>query len=78
MFLRQTFQGKFVNLVDLVDTGATGRSVTQFRDLKELQDYTVKTGKFFPKESAYAGGMLKFLLREILSHHAAGSSRRRR
>ncbi|KAF9728576.1 hypothetical protein PMIN01_13404 [Paraphaeosphaeria minitans] len=53
-----------VNLVDLVDT--SGRNVELFTCLDELREYTIKTGKFFPKESAYAGGILKFLLREIL------------
>ena len=59
----------FINLVDLVDTKGTGRAVTQFRTLEDLQGYTIREGKFFPKESAYAGGVLKFLLREILSSH---------
>ncbi len=66
---------KYVNLVDLVDTGKTGRCVTQFPTLDELQDYTIATGKFFPKESAYAGGVLKFLLREILNKHKSGMRR---
>lgn len=37
-----------------------------FTSLDELSEYTIENGKFFPKESAYAGGVLKFLLREIL------------
>jgi len=53
-----------VNLVDLVDT--SGRDVELFSSLDELREYTIENGKFFPKESAYAGGVLKFLLREIL------------
>jgi len=52
-----------VNLVDLVDT--SGRDIELFPSLGELREYTVGTGKYFPKESAYAGGVLKFLLREI-------------
>jgi hypothetical protein len=55
-----------VNLVDLVDRHRTGRQVKQFKTLQELQEYTIAEGKFFPKESAYAGGVLKLLLREIL------------
>ena len=31
------FKGKFVNLVDLVDTGNTGLCVSQFDTLKELK-----------------------------------------
>jgi len=53
-----------VNLIDLVDT--SGRDVEIFPSLEDLSEYTIETGKFFPKESAYAGGVLKFLLREIL------------
>ena len=53
-----------VNLVDLVDT--SGQDIELFLSLEDLRDYTIETAKFFPKESAYAGGVLKFLLREIL------------
>jgi hypothetical protein len=62
----QILKGKFVNLVDLVDRHNSGGEVIQFTTLQELQDYTIANGKFFPKGSAYAGGVLKFLLREIL------------
>jgi len=65
-----------VNLVDLVDT--SGREVELFPSLRELRDYTVNNGKYFPKESAYAGGVLKFLLRDILGGHQVPSSQRRR
>jgi hypothetical protein len=47
-----------------VDTSRDG--VELFASLEELREYTIESGKFFPKESAYAGGVLKFLLREIL------------
>lgn len=33
--------------------------------VEELKNYELKTEKTFPKEEAYAGGLLKFLLREI-------------
>ncbi|KAK3045919.1 hypothetical protein LTR09_012549 [Extremus antarcticus] len=59
-------KGKFVNLVDLIDRHNSGGEVIQFSTLQELQDYTIANGKFFPKQSAYAGGILKFLLRDIL------------
>lgn len=52
-----------MNLVDLVDTSE--RDVELFSFLDELRVYTIEHGKFFPKESAYAGGALKFLLCEI-------------
>lgn len=57
----------YVNLVDLVDRGNTMDCVAQFATLEDLRNYTISTGKFFPKDSAYAGGVLKFLLREILN-----------
>ena len=75
------FEGKFVNLVDLVDTGNTGQCATQFdtlETLEKLKEYTITTGKFFPKESAYAGRMLKFLLREIFNERVGGTSRQKR
>ncbi|KAI9780694.1 MAG: hypothetical protein M1816_002772 [Peltula sp. TS41687] len=71
---KKVFKGKFVNLVDLVDTKRTGNSITQFNSLEGLQEYTIRTGKYFPKESAYAGGVLKFLLREILNVRRVGGT----
>lgn len=65
----QIFKGKFVNLVDLVDVGNTKGPITQFRSLDELKEYTITNARYFPKESAYAGGVLKFLLREILQKY---------
>jgi hypothetical protein len=60
--------------VDLVETRHTGRAVDVFDSLEELRDYTISTLKYFPKESAYAGGVLKFLLREILHKRRRGAS----
>ncbi|MCJ1377447.1 hypothetical protein MMC17_000542 [Xylographa soralifera] len=66
---RKAVRKLHVNIVDLVDTqGCTG-PVTIFETLGELRTYTIDSGKYFPKESAYAGGVLKFLLREILNEH---------
>ena len=59
-------QTTHVNLIDLVERARSGEEVRVFRDLDELREYTKSTGKFFPKEDAYAGGVLKYLLREIL------------
>jgi hypothetical protein len=53
---------KFVNLVDLVDRQNTGQKVKVFATLKELQDYTHETGKFFPRDEAKADGLLKCFL----------------
>jgi hypothetical protein len=35
--------------------------------VKDLSEYTKKSRKFFAKENAHAGGVLKFLLRQILN-----------
>ncbi|KAH6667241.1 hypothetical protein B0J14DRAFT_603024 [Halenospora varia] len=63
---RERVRETYVNLVDLVDTPRTGAAVKIFPNLEKLQEYTIKTEKYFPKEDAYAGGLLRFLLREIL------------
>jgi hypothetical protein len=65
-----------VNIVDLVDT--RGQQVRVFDSVQELSTYTKETGKYFPKENAYAGGVLKFLLRAILNPPAVVVSRTRR
>lgn len=54
-----------VNLSDLLDTTRQGTRVHVFVSEEELRVYTKKTGRIFPKEEAYAGGLLKYLLREI-------------
>ncbi|KAI9773210.1 MAG: hypothetical protein M1839_002218 [Geoglossum umbratile] len=64
---RERVKETYVNLVDLVERARSGKGVKVFPDLEELYEYTIDTGKFFPKESAYAGGVLKYLLREILT-----------
>ena len=56
-----------VNIVDLIEAVRTGRPVRQFNSLDELAAYTKKTDRFIPKQSAYQGGLLKELLREILN-----------
>ena len=55
-----------VNLSDLLDTTRQGVRVHVFASEAELREYTTETRRFFPKEEAYAGGLLKYLLREIL------------
>ena len=65
----QAVQHLHVNLVDLVDTWRIGGRVRIFGTLAGLRDYTCSTGKFFERESAYAGGVLKFLLREITGRY---------
>lgn len=60
-----------VNLVDLIEsppdsTGPT-TAVKIFPTLKALKKYTKRTGKYFPRGEAKEGGILKSLLRIILS-----------
>ncbi|KAG6867588.1 hypothetical protein C0993_000809 [Termitomyces sp. T159_Od127] len=63
---REAVKAVYVNLVDLVDHRQTGEPVMLFDTEAELSAYTCENKKFFPKESAYAGGLLKYLLRHIL------------
>jgi len=61
----QKIKETHVNLPDLLDAHRSGATVTLFRTKDELAAYTIGEGRYFPKEEAYAGGVLKFLLREI-------------
>ncbi|KAG9311186.1 hypothetical protein JVU11DRAFT_8259 [Chiua virens] len=77
---REAVRRKFVNLVDLVDRANTGVEVTLFETERQLSQYTLSTGKIFPGEHAYAGGVLRYLLRHILhprDDHSSASRRRR-
>ena len=62
----QTIITTHVNLCDLLDSARGGARVKIFSSEESLRDYTIRTGRYFPKEEAYAGGLLKYLLREIL------------
>ncbi|EGN97585.1 hypothetical protein SERLA73DRAFT_57238 [Serpula lacrymans var. lacrymans S7.3] len=64
---RKKIKGVFVNITDLVDTPRTGESVKLFKSESALADYTITSDKFFPREEAKAGGILKFLLRQIMN-----------
>ena len=54
-----------VNLSDLLDTTRQSTRVHVFASEEELREYTKESGRIFPKEDAYAGGLLKYLLRQI-------------
>lgn len=55
-----------MNLVDLIDRrAAAGGAVVVFASLKLLRDYTRTTGKYFPKNPAREGGILKVLMRDM-------------
>lgn len=54
-----------VNLCDLLDTTRQCSKVQVFASEEDLRKYTLETGLVFPRVEAYAGGLLKYLLREI-------------
>ncbi|KAG0705570.1 hypothetical protein DFH29DRAFT_905992 [Suillus ampliporus] len=62
---REAVKATYVNIVDLIDTKVTGEPVMVFVSEVRLSEYTKRTGKVFPRESAYAGGLLRYLLRRI-------------
>ncbi|RDB30243.1 hypothetical protein Hypma_007080 [Hypsizygus marmoreus] len=71
---REAVRGTYVNLVDLVDQ----RHIELFSDEQALSEYTKEEGKFFPKENAKAGGLLRYLLRQILNPSTRTKRRRQR
>lgn len=62
--------------MDLVDAQGTGAHVATYPTEIALAKYTKKTRKIFPRENAQAGGLLKFLLRQIM-HPRTGVARKR-
>ncbi|TFK21865.1 hypothetical protein FA15DRAFT_696103 [Coprinopsis marcescibilis] len=59
-----------VNLVDLTDHFYNPKIKRPiFQSLEELRDYTNSKRRYYPLDSAYAGSLLKFLLREIRSSY---------
>lgn len=65
--LTQAVDRTFVNLVDLVDINNMDLEVELFESEHKLSEYTISTGKFFPRKNAHAGGLLQYLLRHILN-----------
>ncbi|KAH7334204.1 hypothetical protein B0J17DRAFT_720624 [Rhizoctonia solani] len=70
---RELVKSVYVNICDLVDSPVLNIKVRHFSSEEELSEYTKCTGKYFPLEDAYAGGLLRFLLRKIL-HPPGGKS----
>lgn len=66
----------YVNLVDLLQSVRNGTPVETFSTLEALRAYTVANRLYFPKDEAYEGALLRFLLREI--HHEYKGRRGRR
>ena len=68
-----------VNLADMLDCNRVDESVRTFATEDELREYTIHEGRYFPKEDAYAGGLLKYLLREIHNqYHGKRGGRRKK
>ncbi|KAK5686852.1 hypothetical protein LTR17_026785 [Elasticomyces elasticus] len=63
--MRQLILDTHVNLSDMLDSKRNGGSVKIFQKKDELIAYTIQQGRYFPKEEAYAGGLLRYLLREV-------------
>ncbi|KAG5961367.1 hypothetical protein E4U56_003927 [Claviceps arundinis] len=62
---KEVIQAHYVNIVDFVDCERTGVPIHKFADLEQLQDYTIETGKIFPKWEAKKSLLLRFLLQRI-------------
>ncbi|KAF7782876.1 hypothetical protein Agabi119p4_2252 [Agaricus bisporus var. burnettii] len=61
-------EGKFINLVDLVDARTdSNRVIRHFANEVELSVYTLSRGKVFPRKHIEAGSLLEYLLRNIVN-----------
>jgi hypothetical protein len=54
-----------VNICDVMDASVTGKKAMDYKVEKLLSEYTMETGKFFPRKHVLAGDLLEFLLRHI-------------
>ncbi|KAF5385118.1 hypothetical protein D9615_000898 [Tricholomella constricta] len=75
---REAVKRTYVNLVDLVDLPNSQSALMIFDTEAALSEYTLENHKIFPKENAYAGGLLKHLLRNIMNPRAVTRSRPQR
>ncbi|KAM3413580.1 hypothetical protein BST61_g11449 [Cercospora zeina] len=75
--MRKAVLNTHVNLADMLDSKRSGEQFTIFNTKEELVDYTIREGRYFPKEEAYAGGLLKYLLREIHNSYQGSRDRNR-
>lgn len=73
----QIVEDTHVNLVDLTDSFTSGKSVTIFESEVALSEYTKAHGRFFPRENAHAGNLLKHLLRHIFNPSGNRGGQRR-
>ncbi|TCD65133.1 hypothetical protein EIP91_003064 [Steccherinum ochraceum] len=62
---RQAVQATHVNMVDVVQASETGGTVPVFDSEQELSEYTIATGKFFPRDHVESSDLLRHCLRHI-------------
>ncbi|KAK3045394.1 hypothetical protein LTR09_012994 [Extremus antarcticus] len=76
--MRKAVINTHINLTDMLDSKRRGEAISIFKTQDELVEYTVEEGRYFPKEDAYAGGLLKYLLREIHNKYEGSRGKRGR
>jgi hypothetical protein len=67
----QAVRNTHVNIVDLIEWGRCGGdhgTVQVFNTRQELKEYTVKTEKYFPRNSVQNDGERNVVLRHLLRH----------
>ncbi|KAF9443008.1 hypothetical protein P691DRAFT_764677 [Macrolepiota fuliginosa MF-IS2] len=63
---KELIRGKFINLIDLINARDNPDVIiTHFPTEVELSEYTLNSGKIFPREHVEAGSLLRYLLRKI-------------
>ncbi|THH29413.1 hypothetical protein EUX98_g4784 [Antrodiella citrinella] len=68
---RQAVKSQNVNIFDYIEAKRLGVVVKKFKSIKALAKYSYDEDKIFPKAQAKAGGLLKYLLREIAAARAS-------
>ena len=67
----QAIEGVFVNICDLVDYSLdNSRNLILHNNEVALSLYSRASGKIYPKDNAYAQGLLRYLLRRIFNPSA--------
>ncbi|KAF8527563.1 hypothetical protein BU17DRAFT_39287 [Hysterangium stoloniferum] len=74
---RKKVKGVFVNIVDLVDATISRKPINRFPSERALSEYTLN-GRIFPLDRAKAGGVLRYLLRQISAPSGRGAKQRLR
>jgi hypothetical protein len=74
----QVINRTHVNLFDLIEADRTRTLVPVplvFKTEKALAEYTTEHGMYFPRTNEVAGGLLKYMLRQILNPRSESSKR---